>query len=190
MKSLAYLFLLSFFFIACSQSATGPSINDNEKSSNSGASSSSDDSDFSSSSIASSADSDDILAQIYEAVNEDGKYTSRDSVAAYLCKFNNLPSNYVGKNDGISLYEATGKSFSKWNFNPWKVIGVMIGGDKFNNFASDPNYYHPNLPEGKYLEADVDYNGDNRGTKRLVYQDDCVIYYTADHYGTFSLMEF
>jgi guanyl-specific ribonuclease Sa len=32
----------------------------------------------------------------------------------------------------------------------------------------------------------VDYHDDSRGTKRLVYASDCVIYYTADHYKTFS----
>ena len=68
----------------------------------------------------------------------------------------------------------------------------MIGGDTFNNYADDPNpdYYHPSLPEGSYREADVDYYAENRGTKRLVYADECVIYWTADHYETFTLLEF
>ncbi len=130
------------------------------------------------------------LQSIYEAVEESGKYTTRDSVAAYLCKFDKLPSNYVSKSEGKALYESeTGNTFSKWNFNPWTTIGVMIGGDTFNNYTSDPDYYHENLPEGSYNEADVDYSGANRGTKRLVYQSDCVIYYTADHYETFTLLE-
>ena len=42
---------------------------------------------------------------IYEAVEESGLYTTRDSVAAYLCKFDKLPGNYVGKDEGVSLYE-------------------------------------------------------------------------------------
>ena len=127
---------------------------------------------------------------IYEAVQESGKYTTRDSVAAYLCKFDKLPSNYVGKNEGQQLYETkTGKTFEKWNFNPWTTIGVMIGGDKFNNYASNANNYHATLPEGSYHEADIEYSAKNRGTKRLVYQSDCVIYYTADHYETFSKLE-
>ena len=75
---------------------------------------------------------------IYEAVQESGKYTTRDSVAAYLCKFDKLPSNYLSKNEGQNLYESqTGKTFEKWNFNPWTTIGVMIGGDNFNNYASN-----------------------------------------------------
>ena len=127
---------------------------------------------------------------IYESVQEDAKYTTKDSVAAYLCKFDKLPSNYVRKDEGISLYESkTGSTFSKWNFNPWTTIGVMIGGDDFNNYASNPSNYHEALPEGAYHEADVEYSAKNRGTKRLVYQSNCVIYYTADHYETFSKLE-
>ena len=129
------------------------------------------------------------IYDIYEAVEESGVYTTKDSVAAYLCKFDKLPSNYVGKNEGKDLYESsTGNTFSKWNFNPWTTIGVMIGGDDFNNYASDPDYYHENLPEGSYSEADVDYSGSNRGTRRLIYQSGCIIYYTADHYETFDLL--
>lgn len=126
-----------------------------------------------------------------DAIIEANSYTTRDSVAAYLCKFDKLPENYVGKNEGKKLYEAQGNTFSKWNFNPWTTLGAMIGGDDFDNFADDPNpdYYHPTLPEGKYHEADVDYSAANRGTKRLVYQADCVIYYTADHYENFGKLE-
>ena len=120
---------------------------------------------------------------ILEAVQESGKYTTRDSVAAYLCKFDKLPTNYVTQNEGKSLYESkTGKTFEKWNFNPWTTIGVMIGGDKFANNEGL-------LPKGTYHEADIDYSAKNRGTKRLVYQSDCVIYYTADHYESFSKLE-
>lgn len=140
-----------------------------------------------------SSSSENSLSNIYEAVVKNGIYTTRDSVAAYLCKFGVLPKNYVNKATGKILYEEeTGNAFSKWNFNPWTTIGVMIGGDTFNNYADDPNpdYYHPSLPEGSYREADVDYYAENRGTKRLVYADECVIYWTADHYETFTLLEF
>ena len=123
------------------------------------------------------------LKSIYEAVEESGLYTTKDSVAAYLCKFDKLPGNYVGKNEGKSLYESkTGKTFEKWNFNPWTTIGVMIGGDVFENREGL-------LPNGSYHEADVDYSAKNRGTKRLIYQSDCVIYYTADHYESFDKLE-
>ena len=140
-----------------------------------------DDADSSSSSVAESSSAN--AKSIYEAVEESGLYTTKDSVAAYLCKFDKLPANYVGKDEGIALYESkTDSTFVNWSFNPWTTIGVMIGGDKFGNNEGL-------LPEGSYHEADVDYSAKNRGTKRLIYQPDCVIYYTADHYETFTQLK-
>ena len=160
-----FIGLAAVFFAACSTSTV----------------SSDDDEDLKSSSSAES--SGETVKSIYEAVEESSLYTTKDSVAAYLCKFDKLPANYVGKNEGKKLYESkTGNTFDKWNFNPWTTIGVMIGGDVFGNNEGL-------LPEGSYREADVDYSGANRGTKRLVYQSDCVIYYTADHYDSFTKLE-
>ena len=174
-KSVFKLFFAGFitsFFVACT--ATGDSVGG-------------DDELESSSSVEPSGAT---VRSIYDAVKEFGLYTTRDSVAAYLCKFDKLPANYVGKNEGKKLYESkTGNTFEKWNFNPWTTISVMIGGDNFNNYASKPDNYHATLPEGSYHEADVDYSAKNRGTKRLVYQSDCVIYYTSDHYETFTRLE-
>ena len=172
--------LVAFFFTACM--ATGEPIGGDEVESSSSVKG------RSSSSVAGLSGED--AKSIYEAVEETGIYTTKDSVAAYLCKFDKLPGNYVGKNEGKKLYESkTGKTFEKWNFNPWTTIGVMIGGDNFDNLASNPENFHETLPEGSYHEADVDYSGANRGTKRLVYQPDCVIYYTSDHYESFAQLK-
>lgn len=167
---LSIAFLFSAFLVACSTPTA-----------------SSDDSDeierISSNSEKATSSSSVATKLIYEAVEESGLYTTKDSVAAYLCKFDKLPSNYVGKNEGLSLYESkTGNTFEKWNFNPWTTLGVMIGGDVFENREGL-------LPNGSYREADVDYSAKNRGTKRLIYQSDCVIYYTADHYESFDKLE-
>jgi len=157
---------VSAFFVACT--ATGDLVGGDEVESSSSVS----------------------LLSIYDAIKESGRYTTKDSVAAYLCKFDKLPANYVGKNEGKKLYESkTGNTFEKWNFNPWTTIDVMIGGDNFDNFSSNPENFHEKLPEGSYHEADVDYSAKNRGTKRLVYQPDCVIYYTSDHYETFTRLK-
>ncbi len=120
--------------------------------------------------------------ELLAAISESGTYTTRDSVAAYLCKFEKLPSNYRTKAEAKELYAASGKTFSKWNFNPWETLGVMVGGDAFQNREGL-------LPQNAYRECDVDYFAANRGTKRLVYANSCIIYYTADHYKSFSKME-
>jgi len=140
-------------------------------------SSSSSDAYSSSSSIVYSSSSQNIL----DAISEAEKYTAKDSVAAYIYLFHKLPSNYVNKASGEALYEnKTGNTFSKWNFNPWTLLGVMIGGDTY--------YNNENLlpPGNSYRECDVDYYNSSRGTKRLVYTLDGIIYYTADHYETFT----
>lgn len=191
------VFLFSAFLVACSTPTVSSDEPDEIELTSSSKSSSSSYKEVSSSSeqieLSSSEEqsSSSVAAKtIYEAVEESGLYTTKDSVAVYLCKFDKLPSNYVGKNEGKSLYESkTGNTFSKWNFNPWTTLGVMIGGDTFNNHADNPDNYHPTLPEGNYHEADVDYSAKNRGTKRLIYQSDCVIYYTADHYESFDKFE-
>ena len=60
--------------------------------------------------------------------------------------------------------------------------GCAIGGDTFGNREGV-------LPDGKYHECDIDTIGENsRGAKRLVYSDDGRIYYTEDHYETFTLL--
>ena len=196
---LSLAFLFSAFLVACST----PTVSDDESDeieltpSNNSSSSSEKEKSSSSKKEASSSSSKKVSSSskqveasssvatksIYEAVEESGLYTTKDSVAAYLCKFDKLPGNYVGKDEGISLYESkTGNTFSKWNFNPWTTLGVMIGGDVFDNREGL-------LPSGSYHEADVDYSAKNRGTKRLIYQSDCVIYYTADHYESFDKLE-
>ncbi|MBQ9225188.1 MAG: hypothetical protein IJ177_03240 [Fibrobacter sp.] len=112
------------------------------------------------------------------------QYTSKNEVAKYICENGRLPSNYVSKSEGKRLYEQrTGRIFTKWNFNPLTTLGVMIGGDYFENREGL-------LPQGTWYEADVDYFASNRGTNRLVYSSGCNIYYTSNHYKSFSKVEF
>lgn len=175
----AAVFFVFCALCGCSQTVSGPKQDIDEY-----ASEESDHHAVKSSSSSAVSSTKTTLEKIYDAVSEEGRYTRRDSVAAYLCKFDKLPGNYVGQNTGKALYESyTGEKFSKWNFNPWTTIGVMIGGDVFTNKEGL-------LPYGSYREADVDYSGKNRGTKRLVYQSGCTIYYTGNHYESFSEIAF
>ena len=112
--------------------------------------------------------------------SQNSQYTTKDEVAKFICNNGYLPSNYVSKKEGIRLYERkTGRTFESWNFNPQRKLGVMIGGDRFENRDGK-------LPSDSYKEADVDYFENNRGRNRLVYAKNCNIYYSDDHYNSFT----
>lgn len=108
-------------------------------------------------------------------ISENGQYNSRDDVALYIEKFHKLPSNYITKSDARKL---GWKGGSVEEYAP----GKSIGGDRFTNRQEV-------LPSGEnYIECDIDTNGtESRGSKRIVYSTtDYDIYYTSNHYKTFT----
>lgn len=110
------------------------------------------------------------------ALPEEGSYTSKEDVALYLHLYGRLPGNFITKNEARELgWEGGG-------LEPY-APGKCIGGDRFGN-------YEGRLPEGKrYTECDIDTLGaKNRGSKRIVFSDDGCIYYTDDHYESFTLL--
>lgn len=110
-------------------------------------------------------------------VEEDGTYTSKEEVAAYIHEFKKLPSNYITKRDAQDL----GWDNKKGNLD--KVApGKSIGGDKFGNYEE----LLPTAKGRKYFECDIDFDGGYRGAKRIIYSNDGLIYYTEDHYKTFE----
>ncbi|MCB6992450.1 ribonuclease [bacterium 210820-DFI.6.37] len=114
--------------------------------------------------------------QTLETVTEDGWYDSKEEVAAYLIQYGKLPDNYITKKEARRLGWQGG---SLEEFAP----GKSIGGDSFGNREK-------RLPqEDSYWECDIDTAGkDSRGAKRIVYSDDGDIYYTEDHYESFTLL--
>ncbi|MGN1068691.1 MAG: ribonuclease domain-containing protein, partial [Christensenellales bacterium] len=46
----------------------------------------------------------------------------------------------------------------------------------------------PDAPGRKWYECDVNYDGGYRGAERILYASDGLIYYTDDHYSTFTLL--
>ena len=111
-------------------------------------------------------------------LEEEGSYTSRDTVALYLMKYGTLPQNYITKAEAQALGWEGG---SLLEYAP----GKSIGGDRFGN-------YEGALPEAEgrtYTECDIDTAGaDERGAKRIVFSNDGLIFYTEDHYQTFTLL--
>ncbi len=110
------------------------------------------------------------------ALPEEGSYTSKEDVALYLHLYGHLPENFITKKEAQDL-GWSGGSLEKY------APGKCIGGDRFGN-------YEGLLPTGKnYRECDIDTLGaKSRGAKRLVFSDDGCIYYTDDHYESFTLL--
>lgn len=113
--------------------------------------------------------------QTSEQLQEDKAYYSAQDVASYLYYYGKLPKNYLTKAQAEDL----GWIASEGNL--WDVTDQgVIGGDRFENREG-------HLPSGQYYEADVEYYGGFRNQHRLVYTEGGnVIYYTGDHYNTFT----
>lgn len=104
-------------------------------------------------------------------------YQDKEHVAEYLRQFKMLPENYITKKDAQALGWV-----SSWG-NLWEVApGMSIGGDRFGN-------YEELLPVKKgrqYFECDIDFEGEYRNAKRIIFSNDGLIFYTEDHYETFE----
>ena len=113
------------------------------------------------------------------AVEEDGWYDSMEFVAVYLDTYDKLPDNYLTKKEAQSLGWVSNKG------NLWEVAyGCSIGGDRFGN-------YEGLLPAKKgrqWYEADCYYNGGRRNAYRILFSNDGLVYYTDDHYESFTQM--
>lgn len=121
----------------------------------------------------------DSLNNFTDSIAEDGTYTSKEDVAAYIYEYGHLPSNFITKKEAKAL----GWVSSEGNLDE-VAPGMSIGGDYFGN-------YEGNLPEADgrdYYECDIDFDGTYRNSKRIVYSNDGLIYYTEDHYETFELL--
>ena len=111
-------------------------------------------------------------------IDEDGTYTSKDDVALYIHTYGHLPKNFVTKS------EARAKGWEGGSLEDY-FPGCSIGGDKFGNREG----VLPKKNGRTYTECDIDTKGKkSRGAKRIVFSNDGLIYYTDDHYETFTLL--
>ena len=122
----------------------------------------------------------DVLTAVLETqLEEDGIYTSKEDVAAYLYEYGHLPSNFITKKDAKKL----GWVSSEGNLDE-VAPGMSIGGDYFGNYEGKL----PEVEDRDYYECDIDFDGTYRNGKRIVFSNDGLIYYTEDHYETFELL--
>ena len=112
------------------------------------------------------------------AIAEDGFYTSKEDVALYIHTYGRLPDNFITKKEAEAL------GWSGGGLDDY-AYGYCIGGNRFGN-------YEGLLPEKdgrKYTECDIDtMHASKRGAKRIVFSNDGLIYYTDDHYESFTLL--
>lgn len=112
-----------------------------------------------------------------EAIKEDKQYLDHESVAEYIKLYGKLPNNFLTKKEAKDLGWIA-KDGNLWDIAP----NHAIGGDKFGNREGL-------LPKEKnrvYYECDVNYSGGRRGPERIVFSNDGLIYYTNDHYKSFT----
>ena len=63
--------------------------------------------------------------------------------------------------------------------------GYAIGGDVFGNYEG----LLPKKSGRPYYECDIDTDGySGRGSRRIVFSNDGLIYYTHNHYESFTLL--
>ncbi|HNX13256.1 MAG TPA: ribonuclease domain-containing protein [Oscillospiraceae bacterium] len=127
------------------------------------------------SSVASKASASSTAAQ---TVVESGSYTAKDDVALYIHLFGHLPGNFITKSQASAL------GWSGGGLEPY-APGKCIGGDYFGNYEG----LLPDKDGRSYTECDICTLGAaSRGARRIVFSNDGLVYFTADHYESFTLL--
>lgn len=102
---------------------------------------------------------------------------SKDAVALYIHTYGCLPDFYMTKSEAREVYGWDGGPLDGY------APGMCIGGDEFYNYEDQL----PDAPGRRYTECDINTIGASaRGAERIVFSNDGLIFYTADHYDTFE----
>lgn len=105
--------------------------------------------------------------------------TAPQDIADYIFAHGTLPDNFLTKSEARQL----GWDSSQ-NYVSDVAPGYSIGGDKFGNYEG----LLPDASGRKWYEADANYTVGPRGAERILYSSDGLVYYTSDHYQTFTEM--
>ena len=106
-----------------------------------------------------------------------GPIIEPQAIADYIFAYGRLPDNFITKAEA----QALGWD-SSYNYVSDVAPGKSIGGDRFGN-------YEGQLPKKKgrtFKECDCNYTKGKRGGERIVYSNDGHVWYTNDHYETFT----
>ena len=111
------------------------------------------------------------------AIDENGSYTSKEDVALYIHTYGHLPGNFISKGKA----KKAGWVAKEGNLDE-VCPGKSIGGSEFYNDEG----VLPDKAGRTWTECDIDYHGGYRGSERIVFSNDGLIFYTDDHYKTFE----
>ena len=114
-------------------------------------------------------------------LDPNGSYTTKEDVALYIHLYGCLPENYVTKSYCQNVLKC---STSKVQQN-WCDGHGAIGGDVFQNREG----LLPKKAGRTWTECDINTWGrSQRGAERIVFSNDGLVYYTANHYASFELL--
>ena len=106
-----------------------------------------------------------------------GPIIEPQAIADYIFAHGELPDNFITKEEAQALgWDSTR------NYVSDVAPGKSIGGDRFGN-------YEGQLPRKKgrtFRECDCNYTKGKRNGERIVYSNDGHVWYTSDHYETFT----
>jgi len=108
-----------------------------------------------------------------------GPIIEPQAIADYIFEHGKLPDNFITKKEAQNLGWD-----SSYNYVSDVAPGKSIGGDRFGN-------YEGLLPSKKgrtWYEADCYYTGGKRNAYRILFSNDGLVYYTDDHYESFTQM--
>ena len=108
-----------------------------------------------------------------------GPITDVQSIADYLFANGCLPDNFMTKKEAQAL-GWPGGDLSRY------APGMSIGGDHFGNYEGILPKYDEKGKKITYHECDVNYSRGLRDANRIVFSSNGHVYYTADHYNTFT----
>ena len=114
-----------------------------------------------------------------EVTEEPGPIIEPQRIADYLFEHGKLPENFITKQEAKDLGWD-----SSWNYVSDVAPGMSIGGDYFGNYEGKL----PKVKGRKYYECDCWYTGGKRNACRIIYSNDGHVWYTEDHYNTFTEM--
>ena len=114
---------------------------------------------------------------VAEPTAEPGPLDEAQRIADYIFEHGKLPDNFITKKEAQAL---------GWDKYVNKVSdvapGKSIGGDYFGNYEKQL----PVVQGRKYYEADCFYFGGDRNEYRIIYSNDGHVWFTGDHYQTFT----